>query len=66
MRLTASGVKMKMARFLASQAAAMVFMPTALILTVIHPAIHQYELGTLDTILDYVYATSLDAMNRNG
>jgi len=53
-----------MRRFLVSQVAAMVFMPTALVLTVIHPFIHELEGGTLDNILDYIYATSLDIMNR--
>lgn len=44
--------------------ASTVWAGTALTLTAIHPLIHHMENGALDTILNYVYATSLDAMNR--
>lgn len=47
------------------QTAGMVFMGTALTISALHPFIHHIENGALDSILDYVYATSLNAMNRN-
>ena len=48
-----------------TQVAATVFCGTACVLTAIHPIIHHLENGTLDAILDYLYATSLNAMNRS-
>lgn len=55
---------MRLTRFIASQAAATCFCGVAVSLTAIHPFIHHLESGTLDAILDYVYAASLDVMNR--
>ena len=48
-----------------SQLAATCFCGVAVSLTAIHPIIHHLENGTLDAILDYLYATSLNAMNRS-
>jgi len=50
-------------RFIVSQAASYVFAATAVTLTALHPAIHHIENGTLDSILDYLYVTSLNAMS---
>lgn len=52
-----------MGRFLTQQAAATVFAGTALVMIGLHPIYHQLEGGTLDAVLDYVYAASLNAMN---
>jgi hypothetical protein len=54
-----------MHRFLLSQATGLVFVSVAVTLTAVHPFVHHMENGTLDAIIDYVYASSLDAMNRN-
>lgn len=54
-----------MPRFISSQLASAIFCGTACTLTALHPVIHHLEGGTLDAILDYLYAASLDAMNRN-
>lgn len=51
-----------LARLVTSQAAGCVLCSTAVTLTAIHPLIHHLENGTLDAILDYAYAYSLNAM----
>lgn len=54
----------RLARFITSQAAATVFCGTACILTGLHPFIHHLENGTLDNILEYMYATALNGMTQ--
>lgn len=46
-----------------SQVAGAVFCGTACVLTGLHPFIHHLENGTLDAMLDYLYATALNGMN---
>lgn len=54
---------MQFGKLITTQLAATVFAVTAVTLTGIHPFIHHLENGTLDSILDYLYVTSLNAMN---
>lgn len=55
---------MRLTKLIAHQAAATVFCGTACVLTGLHPLIHHFEGGTLDAMLDYLYAASLNAMNQ--
>lgn len=64
-RMRATGVRfMALRKLITQQAAATVLCGTACVLTGLHPIIHHLEGGTLDAILDYLYATSLNAMNH--
>lgn len=47
------------------QTMGMVCAGTSLTLMALHPFVHHLENGALDSILTYVHAASLDAMNRN-
>lgn len=55
---------MRFTKLITEQAAATVFCGVACTLTGLHPFIHHLEGGTLDSFLDYLYATSLNAMNH--
>lgn len=58
------GGTVRLTKLITEQAAATVFCGVACTLTGLHPFIHHLESGVLDSVLDYLYAASLNAMNH--